>query len=203
MKKIILGLLLMFQSISFSQEYKIEELSVTGVFEVPGKTKPEIYSLINKWISKSYASTKSVIQLNDPESGSIVIRGNQNFNIKFLFKPLLGSIFQEGDTFDRFNNSFAHLIEIDIKDNKYRIKYTITDVLEGSYFSINTIEVFKGINFVGSNDTLIDYDAFTNSFIKSYSTNLNNKNKVGVLFLFKDNLTVRKKLSLLEYLRYS
>ncbi|MDI5897095.1 hypothetical protein [Flavobacterium yafengii] len=46
MKKILLGTLLMFCLTRFSQEYKIEEKSITGVFDVDGKSKAEYFQLL-------------------------------------------------------------------------------------------------------------------------------------------------------------
>jgi hypothetical protein len=54
MKKIALGLLMLMSFYSNAQEYKLEEKSVTGIFEVNGKTKAELFSAINKWISVNY-----------------------------------------------------------------------------------------------------------------------------------------------------
>ena len=49
MKKIIFGLLILMSFYSNAQEYKLEEKSVTGIFEANGKTKAELFSAINKW----------------------------------------------------------------------------------------------------------------------------------------------------------
>ena len=75
MKKLILGLLMAVSFYSNAQEYKIEEKAVTGIFEVPNKSKAEIFSAISKWISINYNSGKSVTQLSDAEGGNIVVKG--------------------------------------------------------------------------------------------------------------------------------
>ena len=50
---------------SVSQEYQLEEKTITGIFDTPDKTKSEIFSSINKWISLNYNSAQNVVQLND------------------------------------------------------------------------------------------------------------------------------------------
>ena len=74
MRKFIL-LILFITTITNAQEYKLEEKTVTGIFEIKEKTKAEIFASINKWVSINYNSAKNVVQMNDLESGTIIIKG--------------------------------------------------------------------------------------------------------------------------------
>ena len=124
MKKILVAMLLV-SIYASAQEYKIEDNAITGVFECQGKTKSQIFSAINKWISINYNSGKSVTQLSDADGGNIVVKGINEVsyptNSKILF-PNMKSLPET--TFIKFN----HLIEINIKDNRFRINYKIIDI---------------------------------------------------------------------------
>ena len=45
------------------------------VFEVEGKSKDEIHSIINQWVAENYNSANNVIQMNDKEAGTIIVKG--------------------------------------------------------------------------------------------------------------------------------
>lgn len=152
MKKILLGFLMLAGFYSNAQEYKLEEKSVIGVFEANGKTKAEIFSAINKWISINYNSSKTVVQLSDAEGGNVVVKGINEAKCKNNSKVLMPNAKIDEYSVMKFN----HLIEINIKDNKFRIIYKITDyVMEiDGYENIKNM-TFKGINFNGVDDTSI------------------------------------------------
>lgn len=88
----------------YPQEFKYEEKLVTGIFEAQGKSKSEIFSAINKWISINYNSSKNVIQMNDMDSGTII----QNC-IKNHFKAI-------GHSF--INVSLTYLIGLEVDELK-------------------------------------------------------------------------------------
>ncbi|MDI6050163.1 DUF4468 domain-containing protein [Flavobacterium sp. XS2P24] len=127
MRKFIL-LMLFITTISNAQEYKLEEKTIAGTFEVKEKTKSEIFSSINKWISINYNSSKNVIQMNDLESGTIIIKGINEVKFKNPGKVLNPKIATEFSTM-----KFNHLIEINIKDNKYRIIYKLIQIATDDY----------------------------------------------------------------------
>ena len=141
MKKIVLGILIMVSFYSNAQEYKLEEKSVTGIFEANGKTKAELFSAINKWISVNYNSANSVIQLNDLESGTIIVKGINTIVNKSFIKSFLHPDLQKKTSFNTMTYNFSHLIEINIKDNKFRIMYLITKYEDYG----NDNEIFKRI----------------------------------------------------------
>ena len=108
----------------YAQTYTIEDKVLTVVFETQGKTKAQIYSAINKWISINYNSGKSVTQLSDFDAGNIVVKGINEVsypNISKIIYPNMKSIP------DIATMKLNHLIEINIRDNKFRIIYKIVD----------------------------------------------------------------------------
>lgn len=121
MKKILL-LLLIISGITNAQEFKTDEKSVTGIFEVKDKTKSEIFSSINKWIAIHYNSAKNVIQMSDLEAGTIIVKGINSINYK---NP---NYIVYTNTKEYLKMDVNHLLEINIKDHKFRIVYTLTDV---------------------------------------------------------------------------
>ena len=149
MRKFIL-LLLFITTIANAQEYKLEEKTVTGVFEVKEKTKAEIFASINKWVSINYNSAKNVVQMNDLESGTIIIKGINEVSYKNSMKEL----YPNNKYVEEYSRTkFNHLIEINIKDNKFRIIYKITDIAteDVGYNSL----IFKCIGFDGINESAI------------------------------------------------
>lgn len=129
MKKKYIGYTLFFLIIfsfqSYSQEYEIGEKKVVAIFEIEGKNKSQLFSIINKWISINYNSAKNVIQMNDKESGTIIVKGIN----KVSYKTSL--TFENPSFFPKtFFLSFRHLIEINIKDNRFRVIYKVIDVDE-------------------------------------------------------------------------
>jgi Domain of unknown function (DUF4468) with TBP-like fold len=124
MRKLSFILLLSFLSVILSaQDLKTEEKTITGTFNATDKNKSELFSSINKWISINYNSAKNVIQMNDLESGTIIVKGINVVQYKNTAKQLYpnNKYIPETTTLN-----FNHLIEINIKDNKYRIIYKIT-----------------------------------------------------------------------------
>ncbi|MCM4158234.1 DUF4468 domain-containing protein [Gramella sp. AN32] len=135
-----------------AQEYELEEKIVTGIFEVKDQNQSELFSSINKWISINYNSSKNVIQLNDKESGTIIIKGINEVSYANNMKSLYPN---NKYMTDNLTTQFNHLIEINIKDNKYRIIYRITDIAseDAGYNDI----VFKNVGFTGVNTESLNF----------------------------------------------
>ncbi len=134
-----------------AQEFKTEERSVIGVFQADNKNKTEIFSSINKWVSINYNSSKNVIQMNDLESGTIIIKGINEITYKNTTKVLYPKM---KNIPENTTTKFNHLIEINIKDNKYRIIYKISDIAEEDYGFNNLI--LNCIRFDDTNNNSID-----------------------------------------------
>ena len=145
MKQIVIIAFCILSTTINAQEFKIEEKTVTGVFENKEKTKSDLFALINKWISVNYNSAKNVIQMNDAESGTIIIKGINEISYKNPGKVLNPKLATEFTSI-----KFNHLIEINIKDNKYRIIYKLVNIATDDY-GYNTL-LFNCINLNGNRD---------------------------------------------------
>jgi hypothetical protein len=133
-------------SLSYGQEFEMEEKTITGVYEMKSKTKSELFSSINKWISINYNSAKNVIQMNDKEAGTIIIKGINEVKYKNLFKTIYP---KNKYILDYTTTKFNHLIEINVKDSRYRVVYRITDIAGEENL------LFNCIGFDGNNDKAI------------------------------------------------
>jgi hypothetical protein len=149
MKKILLTIFMVFGFLSNAQEFKLEGKTLTGIFEVEGKSKSELFSSINKWISINYNSSKNVIQMNDLESGTIIVKGINEVRTKNAFKKLYPNSAPEFNYY-----KFNHLIEINIKDNRYRIIYRTIDI--ASVISPNDHFNNDCVNFNGVEQNVIE-----------------------------------------------
>ncbi len=150
MKKTLMVYLLFLPIFTKAQEYKLEEKTVTGIFEVKEIKKAEIFVAINKWVSINYNSAKNVVQMNDLESGTIIIKGINEVSYKNSMKEL----YPNNKYIEEYSKTkFNHLIEINIVDNKYRIIYKITDIAteDVGYNSL----IFNCIGFDGINENAV------------------------------------------------
>jgi hypothetical protein len=165
MKK--LSLLLLFYCFSIilcAQVFKTEEKSITGTFDIKEKNKSELYSSINKWISINYNSAINVIQMNELESGIIIVKGINEVEYKNTAKQIYPNSKKMPETATvRFN----HLIEFNIKDNKFRIIYKITGVNSEGYDNL----FFNCINL----------DTIDNNAIQTYNGAIEELLKKGVM----------------------
>jgi hypothetical protein len=150
MKKTLMVYLLFLPIFTKAQEYKLEKKTVTGIFEVKEIKKAEIFVAINKWVSINYNSAKNVVQMNDLESGTIIIKGINEVSYKNSMKEL----YPNNKYIEEYSKTkFNHLIEINIVDNKYRIIYKITDIAteDVGYNSL----IFNCIGFDGINENAV------------------------------------------------
>ena len=90
------------------------KITFVKIVEVTNKNKSEIYTIIKNWITENYNSPKDVINIDDKESGII----------------LLKSFFLNTQTIANTNitlkDNYYFSLKINIKDSKYKI--TISDL---------------------------------------------------------------------------
>lgn len=163
MKKTILLVLLTFSINIFAQDYTLEEKSITGVYDVENKTKSELFSAINKWISLNYNSAQNVIQMNDKESGDIIIKGINSV----VYKNTMKSLYPRNKHItETTTTKFNHIVEFNIKENKYRVNYKIVDIASKDLGTNNLI--MNIINFKGVQDESInDYNNQLEQILKT------------------------------------
>lgn len=131
MKKLSLLLLCFCYSIIMSaQSFVTEEKTITGTFDAKERNKSELYASINKWISINYNSAINVIQLNDLESGIIIVKGINELEYNNTTKQIYPKM---KDMPELLKVRFNHLIEFNIKDNKFRIIYKIIGLNSEEY----------------------------------------------------------------------
>ncbi|SEA96630.1 protein of unknown function [Flavobacterium gillisiae] len=162
MKKTALILLLITGLIN-AQEFTNEAKSITGVFEAKDKTKSEIFSSVNKWIAINYNSSKNVIQMNDLESGTIIIKGINEVQQKSSTKILCPNMknIPEYSTV-----KYNHTIEINIKDNKYRVIYTLVNIASEKDYGYDDLN-FRCVNLNGNIDTQVnEFNEVMEKFLK-------------------------------------
>lgn len=113
MKPIIFALLLPLSSMC--QKIDIDTLSFnyTGVVQVDSTPAKTLQSRAKLFVAESFKSAKDVIQLDDAESGVIVVKGNIAPVVKV---PLIG----------KMEYGYVHFTaKIQVKDGKY--KYTFSE----------------------------------------------------------------------------
>ena len=92
---------------------KNNALTYTQIIEAPGKTKTQLYVILNYWYSNTFRSGKSVIQLNDKEAGVIIAKG------------YVDAIAAHAGGTNSYTVNITPIIKTDIKDGKVRVTYTI------------------------------------------------------------------------------
>lgn len=168
---ILWSLLILMTSLNcYSQEYTLEKKTIIGVFDTEGKTKAEIFSSINKWIALNYNSAQNVVQLNDKESGNIIVKGINDA----VYKNVMKELYPKNKYMQDYSNiKFNHTIEINIKDNKYRIIYTLNNIITPKYvagFDMESLSnrIFDIIDFTGIKQEKIDnYNNYIDELWKS------------------------------------
>lgn len=92
---------------------KNNAITYTQVIECPGKTKNQLYVLLNYWFTATFNDANSVIQLKDKELGTIIAQG------------CVAGIAQHVGGSNSYNVSIKPVIKCDIKEEKVRVTYTV------------------------------------------------------------------------------
>ncbi|MBR4275358.1 MAG: DUF4468 domain-containing protein [Prevotella sp.] len=91
---------------------KNESLTYQEIIQAPGKTKQQLYVMLNYWVTATFKD-KQAITLNDKEDGCIIISST------------LDAIADHTGTLYRYIVNITPVIRIDIKDGKVRVTYTV------------------------------------------------------------------------------
>lgn len=92
---------------------KNNALTYTQVIDAPGKTKDQLYVILNYWYTATFNDANSVIKLNDKEDGCIIGQGY-----------ITNIAAHEGGA-NAYDVSIRPIIKTDIKDGKIRVTYSV------------------------------------------------------------------------------
>ena len=91
---------------------KNQGLTYQQVIEAPGKSKQQLYVMMNYWVTATFKDNQA-ITLNDKETGCIIINAT------------LDNIAKHTGGLNQYSVSITPLIKIDIKEGKIRVTYTV------------------------------------------------------------------------------
>jgi hypothetical protein len=163
----------------------IKEKKITATINAKGKSKSEIYSSINRWVSVNYNSANNVIQMNDKESGIMIVKGINTTtydNPTRLIYPNTKAIPV------KFELLLNHLLEIKVRDNKYRLIYTINSIskLTSQSDLKGNPNTYDCINLNGTTDESID--KFNNYWKEIFKKSMMGKKKKAKYLSFSKSI---------------
>lgn len=91
---------------------KNQSITYQQVIESPGKTKEQLYIMLNYWATATFKDHQA-ITLNDKESGTIIISST------------LRNIAEHTGTINEYSISITPVIRIDIKEGRIRVTFTV------------------------------------------------------------------------------
>lgn len=98
---------------------KNNAINYIQVIPADGKTKEQLYVLLNYWFTATFNDANSVIKLNDKDLGTIIAQG------------YVADIAQHTGGSNSYNVNLRPIIKCDIKDNKVRVIYSVP------FYSVN------------------------------------------------------------------
>lgn len=91
---------------------KNNNLTYQQVIEAPGKSKQQLYIMLNYWVTATFKDPQA-ITLNDKESGTIIISST------------IADIARHTGGLSQYSVSITPVIKIDIKDERVRVTFTV------------------------------------------------------------------------------
>lgn len=179
MPKVICFLLLFFICVPAvtAQEYLIEGRSATIVYEVPEKTKSDLYQAALQWFENEDSTSDYTIESKDPKAGIIrVSEVNQVYykNIGKLMYP------KRSGMAEMLSGDFSYDIELVFEDETYMVKYVLKSMEKEMY---------------GRDDLFyacIDFEEIDEEALAEYNKSMNKLLTMNGVFkkrrnIFKDN----------------
>lgn len=99
--------------------YAMEKIEI--IRDIPNISKDKIYIAVKQWTAQNFVSAQDVIQFDDKEVGTLIMKGNIDYPCSNNWSCTNRSI---------TNDAIDFTMKVDIKDQKIRI--TIDDVLFSS-----------------------------------------------------------------------
>lgn len=115
---------------------KNNALTFTQVIPAEGKTKEQLYVLLNYWFTTTFKDANTAIKLNDKDLGTIIAQGY----VKDIVHHLGG--------LNHYTINIRPVIKCDIKDDKVRVTYTIP------YYSVTILVGGGWIRAIGNEPEL-------------------------------------------------
>ncbi len=139
MKKILFVVLGLLSLNVNAQQSQIKEY--VEVVEIPNMGKSQIFNATKVWIAKSFNSANSVIQYEDPATGSIIGKGNMNFPCQGTWNCLA-----------RKDDILLFTLKVDTKDNKARVSFNDMSVKINTKGTTKFVPIGQEINTVNEKD---------------------------------------------------
>ena len=160
-----------------AQEYLIEGKSATIVYEVPEKTKADLYQAALQWFENEESTSEYIIESSDPNAGIIrVSEINQVYykNIGKLMYP------KRSGMAELLSGDFSYDIELVFEEGTYMVKYLLTGMEKEMY---------------GRDDLFyacIDFEEIDEEALAEYNKSMNKLLTMNAVFkkrrdIFKDN----------------
>ena len=160
-----------------AQEYLIEDKSATIVYEVPDRSKSDLYQSALYWFENEDSTSEYTIESSDPKEGTIrVSEINQVYykNIGKLMYP------KRSGMAEMLSGDFSYDIELVFEDGTYMVKYALTGMEKEMY---------------GKDDLFyacIDFEEIDEEALAEYNKSMNKLLTMNAVFkkrrnIFKDN----------------
>lgn len=160
-----------------AQEYLIEGKSATIVYEVPEKTRSELYQAALQWFENEDSTSEYTLESSDANDGIIrVSEVNQVYykNIGKLMYP------KRSGMAELLSGDFSYDIELVFEDGTYMVKYVLTGMEKEMY---------------GRDDLFyacIDFEEIDEEALAEYNKSMNKLLTMNAVFkkrrnIFKDN----------------
>ena len=179
MSKVICFIILLFVFVPSveAQEYLIEGKSATIVYEVPDKSKSELFQAALDWFEKEESTSEYTIESSDPTAGIIkVSEVNQVYykNIGQLMYP------KRSGMAEMLSGDFSYDIELVFEEGTYMVKYKVTGMEKEMY---------------GRDDLFyacVDFEEIDEQALAEYNESMNKLLTMNAVFkkrrdIFKDN----------------
>ncbi len=141
-----------YQSLKDSiEKIDVQEKVFTVVINANSYNKSKLYSELNKWVSLNYYSANDVIQMNDKEGGTMIVKGLNTIS----FKNPRRLTYPKAKIFPTISVLLLrHTLEVNVKENKFRLIFTINNIEESEIKTVLNINpyYFENISFKGASE---------------------------------------------------
>lgn len=162
---------------ALSQEYLIESKSATIVYQVPGRTKEQLFNDALDWFRDEERASQYTIASSDPEAGTMEVEEvNQVFykNIGKLMYP------KRSGMAEMLSGDFSYHIDLVFEEGTYMVKYKLTGMEKEMY---GRDELFL---------ECIDFEEIDEDALDAYNESMNKLLIMNAVFkkrrdIFRDN----------------